>query len=141
MRQSWRVSSTVEVLPLVPVTATQTSGKGAKKRAASRANRRRGFGVRDMHRALDLRLRAAPRPRRARRDGLRDEILAIDPRSLERAEDASLRHLAVVDRKAGHGQIRHISRQSCGEHIKAHHSSPVSWDRSGISSDMSTSRR
>ena len=27
MRQSWRVISTVEVLPLVPVTATQVAGK------------------------------------------------------------------------------------------------------------------
>ena len=29
MRQIWRVISTVEVLPLVPVTATTVSGKGA----------------------------------------------------------------------------------------------------------------
>ena len=43
IRQSWRVISTVEVLPLVPVTATAVAGKGAKKRAASRANFSRGF--------------------------------------------------------------------------------------------------
>ena len=42
MRQSWRVISTVEVLPLVPVTATAVSGNGAKNCAASRAKARRG---------------------------------------------------------------------------------------------------
>ena len=30
MRHSWRVSSTVEVLPLVPVTATVVCGNGPK---------------------------------------------------------------------------------------------------------------
>ena len=38
MRQSCRVNSTVEVLPLVPVTAAVISGKGAKNLAARRAN-------------------------------------------------------------------------------------------------------
>ena len=42
MRQSWRVISTVDVLPLVPVTATAVAGNGAKKRPASSAKRRRG---------------------------------------------------------------------------------------------------
>ena len=42
MRQSWRVISTVEVLPLVPVTATAVAGKGAKNAAASRAKVARG---------------------------------------------------------------------------------------------------
>ena len=42
MRQSWRVSSTVEVLPLVPVTATSVPGTGEKNGAARRANSRRG---------------------------------------------------------------------------------------------------
>ena len=42
IRQSWRTSSTLEVLPLVPVTATIISGKGWKNLAASRANSRRG---------------------------------------------------------------------------------------------------
>ena len=44
MRQIWRVISTVEVLPFVPVTATMVSGTGLKKSAASRANARRGSG-------------------------------------------------------------------------------------------------
>ena len=44
IRQSWRTSSTVEVLPLVPVTATIVSGKGWKNLAASRAKARRGSG-------------------------------------------------------------------------------------------------
>src|ERR1700684_1389397 len=42
IRHSWRVSSTLEVLPLVPVTATTVSGKGWKNLAASLANSRRG---------------------------------------------------------------------------------------------------
>src|SRR4051794_852128 len=42
MRQSWRVSSTLEVLPLVPVTATIVPGKGAKNLAARLAKARRG---------------------------------------------------------------------------------------------------
>ena len=42
IRHNWRTSSTLEVLPLVPVTATIVSGKGAKNLAASRANSRRG---------------------------------------------------------------------------------------------------
>ena len=42
MRHSWRVISTQEVLPLVPVTATTVSGTGVKNRAARRANARRG---------------------------------------------------------------------------------------------------
>ncbi len=44
-RHSCRVSSTVEVLPLVPVTATVTSGNGAKNLAAMSANSRRGSGA------------------------------------------------------------------------------------------------
>ena len=42
MRQSCRVSSTVDVFPLVPVTATMVSGNGAKYRAANKAKARRG---------------------------------------------------------------------------------------------------
>ena len=42
MRHNWRVISTVEVLPLVPVTATMVSGTGVKNRAASWAKARRG---------------------------------------------------------------------------------------------------
>ncbi len=42
IRHSWRTSSTVEVLPLVPVTATTSCGNGAKNFAASRANALRG---------------------------------------------------------------------------------------------------
>ena len=71
IRQSWRTSSTFEVLPLVPVTATIVSGKGWKNFAASRANARRGSAAGDMDRALDLGLgprhhrhRARARPRR-----------------------------------------------------------------------------
>ena len=45
MRQIWRVISAVEVLPLVPVTATITSGDGVKKRAAIRAKVRRGCSL------------------------------------------------------------------------------------------------
>jgi hypothetical protein len=43
--QSWRTISTHEVLPLVPVTATTTSGIGSKKGAARWANRRRGSSL------------------------------------------------------------------------------------------------
>ncbi|MCY1170361.1 hypothetical protein D9M73_104290 [compost metagenome] len=43
IRHNCRTISTVEVLPLVPVTATATSGKGAKNCAASWAKRRRGL--------------------------------------------------------------------------------------------------
>jgi hypothetical protein len=43
MRHSWRVISTVEVLPLVPVTATQVAGNLWKKRAAICAKARRGL--------------------------------------------------------------------------------------------------
>ena len=42
MRQIWRTISTVEVLPLVPVTATTHSGTGVKKAAARRAKAWRG---------------------------------------------------------------------------------------------------
>ena len=42
VRQIWRTISAVEVLPLVPVTATIVAGAGAKNPAASRANARRG---------------------------------------------------------------------------------------------------
>ena len=44
MRQICRVISTVEVLPLVPVTATTVAGTGRKNCAASRAKARRGSG-------------------------------------------------------------------------------------------------
>src|SRR3954447_12015687 len=44
MRQICRVISTVEVLPLVPVTATTVSGYGTKYLPARAANRRRGGG-------------------------------------------------------------------------------------------------
>ena len=44
IRHNWRVISTVEVLPLVPVTATMVSGTGTKNRAANRAKARRGSG-------------------------------------------------------------------------------------------------
>src|SRR4051812_41688843 len=43
-RQICRVISTVEVLPLVPVTATTVSGTGRKNCAARRAKARRGWG-------------------------------------------------------------------------------------------------
>ena len=43
IRHNCRVISTVEVLPLVPVTATATSGNGAKNCAASCAKRSRGL--------------------------------------------------------------------------------------------------
>ena len=42
MRQIWRVISTVEVLPLVPVTATMVAGTGLKNPAANCAKARRG---------------------------------------------------------------------------------------------------
>ena len=42
MRHNCRVNSAVEVLPLVPVTATVVAGNGAKNFAASAAKRRRG---------------------------------------------------------------------------------------------------
>ena len=45
MRQSWRVISTVEVLPFVPVTATQISGNGWKNFAANSAKLRRGSSL------------------------------------------------------------------------------------------------
>jgi hypothetical protein len=44
IRHSWRVISTVEVLPLVPVTATIVPGTGVKNREASLANACRGSG-------------------------------------------------------------------------------------------------
>ena len=67
MRQSWRVISTVEVLPLVPVTATTVSGTGRKNCAASRAKARRGCGIGEMRGARRPRPRAARPPRWRRR--------------------------------------------------------------------------
>ena len=68
IRQSWRVSSTFEVLPLVPVTATIVSGKGWKNLRGEPGELAARLGGGDMDRALDLRLAAAtpPRPRRTR---------------------------------------------------------------------------
>ena len=102
MRQIWRVISTVEVLPLVPVTATIWSGTGVKKRAASVAKARRGSRVGDVDGAFDLCFgpRDEWQPRRFDRRG--NEILAIDLRALKRPEDSSGSDLAIVDRKTCH---------------------------------------
>ncbi len=45
-RHIWRMKSTTEVLPLVPVTAATLAGCAPKNRAASRANSRRGVSSR-----------------------------------------------------------------------------------------------
>ena len=45
MRQIWRVISTVEVFPLVPVTATIVPGTGVKNCAARFAKVRRGSSL------------------------------------------------------------------------------------------------
>ena len=101
IRQSWRTSSTVEVLPLVPVTATTVSGKGPKNFAASRAKARRGSGSA---------MCTAPSTVASGRDTTATApatmasamiVLAVEARAPEGAEDGARRDLAMVDREAG----------------------------------------
>ena len=81
IRQSWRISSTVEVLPLVPVTATIVSGKGCEefaRRAGRRpaAARRRRYGPRP---------RPAPRAARPPRPRPSDTASGMKSSPLKRA--------------------------------------------------------
>ena len=68
IRHNWRVSSTLEVLPLVPVTATIVFGKGWKKRAASSGEVAARLVGGDVDRALDLGLGPRHHRDRAGRD-------------------------------------------------------------------------
>ncbi len=94
--------STVEVLPLVPVTATVVSGKGAKYRAARPAKRSARLGVGDV--GAHPRTCASGRATTATApagDRGRDEILAVDPRALQRRRTRARGDFAVIDREAG----------------------------------------
>ena len=134
IRHSWRVSSTFEVLPLVPVTAITTSGNGWKNLAASRANSRRGSSAANVRRAFDRGLRARDHRHRAGGDRGRDEVLAVEAGAAKGAEHRARRDLAMVDGEAGDGRIVVAADQ----HAEPHQClvSPTS----GSSSDVSMSR-
>ena len=125
IRQSWRVSSTFEVLPLVPVTATTVSGKGWKNLRREPGEFAARLVGGDVDRAFDLRLgpRRPPRPRR--RDRVGDEILAVEARAAEGAEHGARRDLAVVDGEAGDG--RRLA--AAGQRAEAHQCLALRGDR------------
>ena len=72
IRHNCRVSSTLDVLPLVPVTATTVSGKGSKNFAASRANSRRGSSAATWAAPSTATLRPGHHRHRAGADRLRE---------------------------------------------------------------------
>src|SRR3954470_23850767 len=83
IRHSWRVSSTFEVLPLVPVTATIVCGKGWKNLAASCAKARRGssaaiWGAPSTRASGRATTATAPAPTAA---GMKSSPLSIVPRN------------------------------------------------------------
>ena len=81
IRHSWRASSTLEVLPLVPVTATIVSGKGWKNLRGQPGEFAARLGGGEMGGALDLRLGPRHHRDRARGDRVGDEILAVEARA------------------------------------------------------------
>ena len=101
IRHSWRTSSTFEVLPLVPVTATIVSGSGAKNFAASRAKARRGSGSAIWTAPSTFASGLATIATAPWRDGVGDIILAVEAAPPEGAEHGARRDLAVVDGEAG----------------------------------------
>src|ERR1044072_6220082 len=113
IRQSGRVNSTVEVLPLVPVTAAIVSGKGWKNFAAIRANLRRGSAAAEG---------TAPSRGAAGADRLGNEILAVEPLPPERAEPGAGCDLAVVGGEAGDG----LALATAGQRAQGHQGAGVS---------------
>ena len=119
IRQSCRVSSTVEVLPLVPVTATSVSGNGAKKLRGEPGE----FAVAARPPAMwtapstfaSGRATTAIAPGRHR---VGDEILAVETRARESPEHRAGRDLAMIDGEAGDALLL----VTAGQRAEAHQS-------------------
>ena len=97
-------------------------------------------GVGDMHCACNPRLGPRHHRDRATGDGGRNEILAIHPRALERAEDRSRRHLAMIDGEAGDGRFLGASGQRAELHSGSAESSPGAGHIRGNHSETSMAR-
>ena len=116
MRQIWRVISTVEVLPLVPVTATTVVGirRVEFRRQLGEAGARLGVG--DVRHVRHLRLGPGDDRDRAAGHRFADEILAVEGLAAKGAEHAPLRDLAMVDGKAGDVEIASDVRKVAKAH-------------------------
>ena len=109
--QSWRMNSTVLVLPLVPVTATTVFGCGPARKAAICASARRGSASMISGRggtpAGQVRVGRRQHRHGAACHRLGDERPAIDPRARQGGEQVARRDVAAVGGHAGDVEMRH----------------------------------
>ena len=137
IRQSWRVSSTVEVLPLVPVTATMVFGKRREELRREPGEFAARLVGGDVDRALDLRLAAGRRPRPRRRataSAMKSSPLKRAP--AKGAEHRAGRDLAMIDGEAGDALLARHRRSAPPRRI-SRSAAPAT---SGLSADVSMSR-
>ncbi len=133
MRQICRVISTVEVLPLVPVTATTVSGTGGRTARRARAKARRGSGVGDMGRAVRPWPRAGRRRRSRRRStaaGMKSSPLNSAPlKAPNTVPGATLRWSIAKPVTWASDAARRIEPRRGGERAELHSVPPAVADQ------------